>query len=100
MINFHFLFIKRISFIFEKFTFSVFFLLDRETEGKIEKRKDRQKGSLTVRRIDILTEKQIDRTIDRRTVRRTERSSDRQKDRHVNRELKEITEGESLPPYI
>ena len=62
---------------------------------------DRQKGSLKVRRTDIPTERQIDRTTVRRTERRIERRTDRQqKTKHINRELKEITEGKSLPPKI
>ena len=61
---------------------------DRQKESLSVRRKDRQKEILTVRRIDIPTKRQTDRTTDRRT------------DRHVNKELREITEGESLPPSI
>ena len=59
---------------------------DRLTEGQTERQKIQTKGQ---------TDKRINRQKDRKKKR-----TNRQKDIHINRELREITEGESLPPYI
>ena len=59
---------------------------------------------MTGRKTDIPTERQKDRRTDRKKNRQKERQTDqrtnRKKDRHINRELREITERESLPPCM
>ena len=46
------------------------------------------------------TDREAEINADRRKDRQKEEQTDRQNDRNVNREMREITEGESLPPYI
>ena len=60
--------------------------MERQTEGHSQK--------------DKHINRKTNRQNNRQKNNKKNRKKDRQKDRHINRELREITEGESLLPYI
>ena len=60
----------------------------RDRKKGSQKERQTEKDRLTVRRIEITTERQTD----------IKTEENRLKDKHINRELQESTEGESLPP--